>query len=353
MNIHIYAALCLIILTGCAGHNHPSALVNTAIRKDPIPDFPETGWIGYSICYSGYREGQDPHGNHPSREEVREDLHILAQEWTFLRTYAASQHARDILEVIREDQLPIRILLGAWLATEDPHHWDYDPKNPALNEAEIEAAAALANAFPDVVVAVNVGNEIMVDWSFQPVSPKRVIELVERTKEQVSVPVTVADNYRAWTTPEGLAVSRVVDFVILHTYPLWQGKTVDQALAISIADYEAVRRAVGPDKRIIIGEAGWATFTPDSPEFHAPEAGSPENRRSIFANFTSGPSGQASPYSGLRRSMSPGNPRGPNNTSVFTMWTVSQRRRWPRPGNKIAPDCTFLLPYMQNYAFMA
>ena len=35
--------------------------------------------LGNAICYSGYREGQQPGGICPSYEEVKEDLLILSQ----------------------------------------------------------------------------------------------------------------------------------------------------------------------------------------------------------------------------------------------------------------------------------
>ncbi len=43
---------------------------------------------GNAICYSGFREGQDPReGIFPSYAEVKEDLLILAKNWSFIRMY--------------------------------------------------------------------------------------------------------------------------------------------------------------------------------------------------------------------------------------------------------------------------
>ena len=40
---------------------------------------------GNAICYSGYRQGQDPRqGIFPSYKEIKEDLLILAKNWSYI-----------------------------------------------------------------------------------------------------------------------------------------------------------------------------------------------------------------------------------------------------------------------------
>ncbi len=54
-----------------------------------------------AICYSGYREGQNPReGIYPSYKEVKEDLQILASNWSYLRIYDSGFHAELVLDVI-------------------------------------------------------------------------------------------------------------------------------------------------------------------------------------------------------------------------------------------------------------
>ena len=61
---------------------------------------------GNSICYSGYREEQDPRkGIFPSYEQVKEDLLLLADNWSFLRLYDCSKHAETVLSVIETEKL--------------------------------------------------------------------------------------------------------------------------------------------------------------------------------------------------------------------------------------------------------
>ena len=69
---------------------------------------------GNAICYSGYRAGQSPDSRiYPSLEQIREDLHLLVRHWQLLRLYDCSTHAERVLQVIREDRLPLRVMLGA------------------------------------------------------------------------------------------------------------------------------------------------------------------------------------------------------------------------------------------------
>jgi exo-beta-1,3-glucanase (GH17 family) len=68
----------------------------------------------------------------------------------------------------------------------------------------------------------------------------------------------VADNY-AWWARDGAPLAAVVDFLGVHTYPVWEDKTIDEGLAYTIENLEAVRAAL-PGHPIAVLEAGWATI---------------------------------------------------------------------------------------------
>jgi exo-beta-1,3-glucanase (GH17 family) len=76
-------------------------------------------------------------------------------------------------------------------------------------------------------------------------------------KKSISQPVTVADNYD-WWSHHGAALARELDFVSVHTYPVWEGKDIDEAMPYSITNLQAVRNAL-PHSRLVITEAGWAS----------------------------------------------------------------------------------------------
>jgi len=226
-----------------------------------------------AIAYSGYREGQHPDRGdgavNPSREEILEDLRILVDHgFRLIRMYDAGENTAATLELIREHELPIRMLLGMWLQAEFSNHegcaWLDEPipeeelaANARANAAEVSRGIELARRFEDIVVAVNVGNEALVSWNDHMVPLEKVIGYVRQVKEAIAQPVTVADNY-VWWIEEGAPLAAEVDFIGVHTYPAWEEKTIDEALAYTIENLEGVRAAL-PDKPMAVLEAGWAT----------------------------------------------------------------------------------------------
>jgi len=226
-----------------------------------------------AVSYSGFREGQHPDRGagavNPSRAEILEDLQILAAHgFRLVRIYDAGRNTRETLEIIREHDLPLKVLLGAWLKAEVSNHegcpWLDKPipqsvleANAVSNADEIRNVSELANHYADIVVAVSVGNEALIEWTDHMVPLDRVIAYVREVKAAIAQPVTVADNY-VWWARDGTRLARELDFIGMHTYPQWEGKTIDEALAYTLENLVMVLRAL-PGKPIAILEAGWAT----------------------------------------------------------------------------------------------
>lgn len=233
-----------------------------------------------ALAYSGFREGQHPDrgagANNPSREEILEDLNILLDHgFGLIRLYDSMENSATTLELIQEHSLPVKVLLGMWLNAEVSNHegcpWLDEPipedklaRNRIANESEVARGIELANQFSDVVVAINVGNEALVDWNDHMVPLEQVIAYVRRVKQAVPQPVTVADNYEWWIR-DGAPLAAELDFLGVHTYPAWEQKSIDEALAYTIDNIEAVHAAL-PDKPIAILEAGWATVAEEFSE---------------------------------------------------------------------------------------
>jgi len=236
---------------------------------------------GRAICYSGYRDGQSPRTRvWPSVAQIREDLRILGTDWPLLRLYDASPHAERVLEAIRLEGLGTRVLLGAhlgaemnnfgcpWGATYGEDELDANAKD---NDAEVDRLIALARANEDIVFAVAVGNEATADWTDHVVPVERVLAQVRRVKAAVRQPVTFCENYVPWQHKlRGLADE--LDFISLHTYPVWEYKHIHEALAYTRANFESVA-ALYPGKPVVITEAGWATTSNGRgiPEHHTSE----------------------------------------------------------------------------------
>ena len=264
----------LVLATACTDAPDVDPLAE-APEADPLAQAPEALVAGevMAVAYSGFREGQHPDRGdgaaNPSDAEILEDLQILVEhDFKLIRMYDVGENTVTTLELIRENDLPIKVLLGMWLRAEISNHegcpWLDEPipddelaANTLLNLAELKTGIELANEYPDIIAAVNVGNEALVDWNDHMVSLENVIAYVEQVKAAIEQPVTVADNYE-WWIKDGAPLADAVDFLGIHTYPAWEEKTIDEAMPYTIENLERVRAAL-PGKPIAILEAGWAT----------------------------------------------------------------------------------------------
>jgi exo-beta-1,3-glucanase (GH17 family) len=239
------------------------------------PDLTVQKWYGNAIDYSGYRAGQNPQlYKFPTQAQILEDLTILKKNWPLIRLYGGDQHSQDVLEVIQRHHLGIKVLLGIWL--------DGHPDKQDENARQMAAAIRLANKYNKIVIAVNVGNEILVTWSDHKLTEDKAIEYVEQVRKAVKCPVTVADDFLYWQQPQAKLADHV-DFIVMHTYPMWGHEDIDTAMASTIRNYEAVRKA-HPGKTIVIGEAGWASYSVGNQ--HAPRAGDEKKQKRYYEELT-------------------------------------------------------------------
>ena len=262
----------LLAATGCATEEPMSELIQEPTER-------VAGEV-MAVAYSGFREGQHPdRGNgavNPSDAEILEDLTILVDnDFGLIRVYDTGENTQTTLRLIRENNLPIRVLLGIWLRAEISNHegcpWLDEPipeaelaANTVLNAEEVATGIALANEYPEIVVAVNVGNEALVSWNDHMVPLDDVIAYVRTVRDAIEQPVTVADNYEWWIA-DGAPLAAEVDFIGVHTYPAWENKTIDDGLSYTIENLRRVREAL-PDKPMAVLEAGWATRASEFPD---------------------------------------------------------------------------------------
>ena len=269
--ILLLALASLLIVPFATGAEAPSS----AAAGAPIQQKPDALLCGVlkAVCYSGFRQGQHPDRGdgalNPSDQEILEDLKILNRDGHFrlIRVYDSRENSEAVLRLIKEHQLKMQVMLGAWLDAEVSNtncSWlkqsfpqSVLDANKLKNAKEIERAIRLANQYSNIVVAVAVGNEALVDWNDHMVPVEAVIRYVRQVKKSVLQPVTVADNYDWWAR-HGSALAKELDFVSVHTYPVWEGKDIDQSMAFTINNLQAVRNAL-PHSRLVITEAGWAT----------------------------------------------------------------------------------------------
>ena len=222
---------------------------------------------GKAICYSGFREAQSPHkGIYPTYSETLEDLRILEKEYKYIRMYAPNRHAEITLQVIKENNIDLLVMLGVDLLGEHNNpdcSWggDYSveqtKRHILLNLIHLNDLVKLANEFEDIIFSVSAGNEAVPEWNENLVKPDKVLEYVKFLKSKVNQPVTYCDGNHYWLTNLE-EVANEVDFISVHTYPAWVGSDIDGAFEIAKDDFEKVEKRY-PDKVCIITETGWPT----------------------------------------------------------------------------------------------
>jgi exo-beta-1,3-glucanase (GH17 family) len=243
--------LLIAVLAWSHGHAAEEPSPDPDLVKRDFKPVLDGKWIGNGISYGAYRDGESPDkGSLTSKEHILEDLRLIAGRWNLIRLYDSGQQSNNILQVIRDNRLPIRVMLGAWVS---------GLHAPEQDTAEIDRLISLANRFPDIIIAVNIGNEIFVDWSAHRTEDMdRVIEYIRHVRASISQPVTVSDDYNFWNKEHARQIADEVDFIGLHAYAFWNNQTLEQAMAWTETIYRDIQKRY-PDHVVSYNETGWPT----------------------------------------------------------------------------------------------
>jgi exo-beta-1,3-glucanase (GH17 family)/cellulose synthase/poly-beta-1,6-N-acetylglucosamine synthase-like glycosyltransferase len=204
---------------------------------------PEPAWPAriQGMAFSPYHADQNPFGGKdPSAEEIDADLKLLENKTYSVRTY----RTLGALGVVPElaERHGIKVALGIQLN-----------KDPKETDQEIRRGIELANKYPNTVVRVLVGNEVMLTGTLTTEELNAYIDRV-RAGIPKSIPVGYADTWATWLKfPE---IVPHVDFLAVHLFPYWEGVGVDQAVDFCFTELKKVQTAY-PGKPTIIGEVGW------------------------------------------------------------------------------------------------
>jgi len=98
-----------------------------------------------------------------------------------------------------------------------------------------------------------------VDWTDHYVPVESVIKYVRMIKKETKQPVTFCENYLPWLDKLKYLVDEV-DFISIHTYPVWEYKNIHEAMEYTKQNFYSVAKKY-PDKLVVITEAGWTTYS--------------------------------------------------------------------------------------------
>jgi exo-beta-1,3-glucanase (GH17 family) len=214
-------------------------------------------WIGIGISYGSYRDGESPSKDSvTSEKDILQDMMLLTADndisWNLIRMYAADAASEQVLKTIKKHNLPVKVMQGAWLSS---------TQTGEENEQQISEVIRLANEFKDIVVTVNLGNEIFVDWSAHKLEISdypTYLGWVKKVQTETEVPVTLADDYNFWNKPWSQEIAQALDYIVLHAYAMWNSQTLENALPWTEKTFHDIQ-ALHPTKQIVLGESGWAT----------------------------------------------------------------------------------------------
>lgn len=261
---------------GGSGGFTPLAVTQSAERRE----LPQSFVTRASVNYSPYRTSRNE--SELGREvitpaNVLQDLRLIQSAGIGnIRLFSSRAFAETVLKVIQDSKLDLKVQLGAY-----PNPVT-NPAAEADNQAELDACIRLANAYRDIVVAVSVGNETMVEWSTHKVEPERMAGYLRKVRSSITQPVTTNDNWLMWANVPK-AVAETVDYAAVHVYPFldtfynpskydWRQKSspeasrakamVDATLAEAKKQLEDARAGLAKLNLggipLVIGETGWA-----------------------------------------------------------------------------------------------
>lgn len=188
-----------------------------------------------------YGPGQTPFimGTRISQLQIESDLKLLAQTSQCVRIYSVGQGLDYVPEAA--SKIGIKVLLGAWIGWVN-----------AENDLELNLAVKLANQFPDTVVGLVVGNEVLLRGEQ---TEQTMAGYLQRAKQATKVPVTYADVWEYWLKHPALESS--VDFVTVHILPYWEDDPQPVSNAMNHVNIVMDKLAQTFHKPLFIGETGW------------------------------------------------------------------------------------------------
>lgn len=248
---------------------------------------------GRAICYSGYRENQSPKDcTYPTYEQITEDIKILdSLGFKYIRMYDPVSYAEMTCQVIRDLGLDMKMMLGPGLESEVNNPgcpWmktnfseEELKERAAWNDKRIDALIQIANNYSDVINAVSIGNENTPEWGANNVPVDRLVGFAKRLKAETGKPVTFNEGAFEWEKiPE---IAEHMDIISVHSYPLWYGNTVEEALEVNKTWYHKIKEMY-PDKFVLFSEVGWATDCADFTQMKEGQANE-ENQKKYYDEF--------------------------------------------------------------------
>lgn len=268
--------------------------------NDPL-QLPSWNSTMMGVTYNGTRKDFSPEKkNYPTREQVQEDLELLADKVHAIRTYTSLEGMEVVPELAAQNH--INLAMGAWIDLVDEDATEEDrQKIEEKNQRDVQSLIKLANEYPKTIVRTLVGNESLLRARSKlagPISDRireqyreqlseqeikdmieaevklkvaetanQLIEYIREVKKRTWKPVSTSETWDIWESNPALV--EAVDYIGVHVLPYWEGVPVDLPIGAdgdAAVDYVFKRyyelQKLYPNKPIVITEAGWPSDGP-------------------------------------------------------------------------------------------
>ena len=189
---------------------------------------------------------------------IRADLVVLRRSFDALVTYDAVHGAENIPAIAAELRFRA-LIIGVW--------------NPADGK-QLDAAIEAAQRFPQLVVGISLGNELLFTHRSDPAA---LAALIARTRARVpGTPLSTSEPFHVYYEPAVTDLLGRLDFLLVNVHPIfqpWFRDAPDSNAAQFVVNVlsQLTPRACGP---ILVKETG----VPTAPE----SAGFSETRQAAF-----------------------------------------------------------------------
>ena len=314
----------VLLVAACGGGGKVPFPADSGVTLRALPsDISDRKAVSYSPFRTiEYFQGGVPTHNPPVNElnlsaNIATDLALLNQGgFRLIRLFDSSDRVSKVVlqTLAAHPSWDIKVVLGIYVVADD-----------AISQPEIARGVALAKdlQFKDIIAAVSVGNETMVNWSYNKVAPTVMAGHLKSVRDQITQPVTTDDNYAFYAghgrnaADQAADVFRQIDFASIHTYSIedvlysnsadsdplpdwdWQQLAVtdvtqrasammDAAIGKTQTDYALARSYLDKSGRanlpIVIGETGWKAADP-SGNGRYKYLGSPANQKMYYTRL--------------------------------------------------------------------
>jgi len=212
-----------------------------ALTNQPSSEPPWPSSVA-GMSFSPLRQGDDPaEGRYPAREEIKQDIMLLAGRVHSLRTYGVGGTLGEIPALAAGHDMTVT--LGAWLTNDETG-----------NMTELNRLVAVAKANPKTVKQVIIGNETVLRGELSPEELAFYLDWTRNELRKLKIPVSTGEPWNVWmANPE---LTGHVDFIAAHFLPYWEGIDLDEAVGHVDATVQMLRLAY-PKLPLLLAEVGW------------------------------------------------------------------------------------------------